>query len=179
MPQVKCLKKYMFEIFSVINSPEIQSSLLFIKIPMGIIAVLFAGFIIFGLFRTSWLLNAYFSDFAEFFTFRSFGIRRMTRAWQNIQVRLETQNEDEYKLAVTEADHILSNVLRRMNISGQETEEKLNTLTPAIITNLEDLKRAHISRNNIVHDPDYRLSLDKAKSILEVYEKTFQSLDLI
>lgn len=169
----------MFELLSVINSPEIQSFLFWIKIPMGIVTVLLMGFIIFGFFRTSWLWDAYLVDFAEFFTFRPFGIRRMTRAWKNIQARLETQNEDEYKLAITEADHILSNVLTKMSIRGEDTEEKLNTLTTAIITNLEDVKRAHISRNNIVRDPDYRLSLDKAKSILEVYEKTFQSLDLI
>ena len=169
----------MFELLSIVNSPEIQRSLLFIKIPMGIITVLLLGFIIFALFRTSWLWEAYIGDFAEFFTFRPFGIRRMTRTWNAVRARMETQNEDEYKLAVTEADGMLSTIVTKMNISGDSTEEKLNTLTTAIISNLEDVKAAHATRNNIVHNPDYRLSMDEANKVLNVYEKAFQSLDLI
>lgn len=169
----------MFELLSIVNSPDIQRSLLWIKIPMGISAVLFLGIIIYTFIRTRFLWDMYFADFAEFFTFRPFGIRRMTRVWNDVKVRLETQNEDEYKLAVTEADSILSNVIVKMNLQGDTMEEKLDALTTAMVTNLEDLKRVHDTRNSIVHNPDYRLSLDEAKQLLAVYEKAFQSLDLI
>ncbi len=169
----------MFELLSIINSPDIQRSLLWVKIPMGISVVLFTGIIIYTLIRTKFLWDMYFADFAEFFTFRPFGIRRMTRAWNDVKARLETQNEDEYKLAVTEADGILSNIIIKMRLQGETTEEKLNAFTPAMVANLEDVKQAHATRNSIVHNPDYRLSLDEAKQLLAVYEKAFQSLDLI
>jgi len=164
---------------SVINSPQIQSSLLWVKIPLGILTGLFLGIILFGLFKTSWMWDAYLADFSEFFTFRPFGIRRMTRVWNTIKDRLEMASEDEYKLAVSAADGLLVDVFRKMNLAGENTEEKLNSLTTAMIPNLEELKQAHERRNTIIHDPDYRLSQDESRRIIDVYEKTFQSLDLI
>ena len=99
--------------------------------------------------------------------------------WQKIQQRLETANEAEYKLAVIEADGMLNDILLRMGFRGETLGDRLKILTSAIIPNLNDVAQAHQTRNNVVHDPDYRLTLQEAQKTLEIYKATFTNLDLI
>jgi hypothetical protein len=52
----------------------------------------------------------------------------------------------------------------------------LQKVTAGTLPNVEEVWEAHKIRNNIVHDPDYRLSLDEAKRALEIYEKALTDL---
>ncbi len=167
-----------FEILRNINSPEIQAKLLPVKIIFGGIGLFFFGMTIFLVSQASWTRFVWF-DVREFFAFRAFGLRKATGRWRRTMARLTTANEAEYKLAIMEADSILDEVLRKMNIAGENLTERLEKISPVIIPNLTDIKRAHQVRNNIVHDPDYRLTLNEARTILAIYEAAFQSLDLI
>ena len=92
---------------------------------------------------------------------------------------LETANEEEYKLAVIEADGILNDILLRMGFRGETLGDRLKTLTTAIIPNLLEVERAHQTRNNVVHDPDFRLTLEEAQKTIAIYEAVFSNLDLI
>ena len=57
--------------------------------------------------------------------------------------------------------------------------ERLKNVTEAIIPNIQEVTKAHAVRNNIVHDPDYHLTLEETRKILTIYEDTFRALDLI
>ena len=103
----------------------------------------------------------------------------MTERWQKTLARLETAQEAEYKLAVIEADSMLNETLKRMAFPGATIDERLQNLSAAIVANVGEVQEAHALRNNVVHDPNFRLSLDDAKKTLSAFEKTFQSLDLI
>ena len=70
-------------------------------------------------------------------------------------------------------------ILKRMGMTESTIEEKLNNLSITDIPNLEELKEARKIRNNVVHDPDYELSQEKAKEILSVYEIIFKDLKII
>lgn len=137
------------------------------------------GFIVWAFFNTSWFQYAFFTDLREFLTFRSYGLRKMTQRWQKTQARLETAQEAEYKLAVIEADSMLDEALKRMSFPGVTVDERLQNLSTAIVANVEELRQAHALRNNVVHDPNFRLSLDEARKTISAFEKAFQSLDLI
>ena len=100
----------------------------------------------------------------------------MVKAWAKITSRLETGLESEYKLAVIEADSILDNILNRMGFSGETLGERLNKLTVATLPNCEQVREAHKIRNNIVHDPSYRLGLDEAKRVLGIYQQALRDL---
>jgi uncharacterized membrane protein YraQ (UPF0718 family) len=164
---------------SFLLSPALQDQLLFARIVLGAIAAALLGFIVWAFFNTSWFQYAFFTDLREFFTFRSYGLRKMTQMWQKTQARLETAQEAEYKLAVIEADSMLDEALKRMSFPGATVDERLQNLSAAIVANVEEVQQAHALRNNVVHDPNFRLSLDEARKTLSVFEKAFQSLDLI
>jgi hypothetical protein len=118
-------------------------------------------------------------DLVEFFTYRPYGAKRMNKAWNKILQRLETGNESEYKLAIVEADDLLNSTLERMGYAGEDLESRLANLTAIILPGIQDVKEAHRIRNNIVHDPDYRLSLHDARNTIEIYEKALKDLQVL
>jgi len=164
------------EIISWLISPTFSGWLLILKILFIIVALIFLGFIIFALIKTLWLKRLIIWDLVEFFSFRPYGVRKVVKAWVKITARLETGLESEYKLAVIEADSMLNDILKRMGFGGETLGERLERLTAATLPNLEQIWEAHKIRNNIVHDPDYRLTLDGARRVLDIYEQALRDL---
>ncbi|MBI1984666.1 MAG: hypothetical protein HYS60_00960 [Candidatus Wildermuthbacteria bacterium] len=168
-----------FQFLSVVNNPGLQDALLLPKFILGSIGLFFLFFIIFAIFKSSWIRYLIVTDAKEFLTFRAFGVRKMAQRWQKALARLQTANEAEYKLAIIDADSMLDESLKRLGFGGANLEERLKLLTPVILPNVKDVERVHALRNNIVHDPNFILSLDQARDAMEVYEKAFLGLDLI
>lgn len=169
----------LLETLSIINNPGLQQALTLFRWVFGIFGILLLLFSLFVLYRTMWMKFAFLFDYTEFFTFRPYGLRKIVNKWKKIQQRIETANEAEYKLAVIEADGMLNDILLRMGFAGETLGDRLKLLTPAIISNLYDIKEAHQIRNNVVHDPHYQLTLKEAQRTLEIYRMAFSSLDLI
>jgi len=167
------------DIFSFVLSPAFPDWLKLIKFVFVILSFAFIGFIIWALIKTSWLYRLIIWDIEEILTYRPFGARKIVKQWQKIKSKLDTGLESEYKLAVLKADAMLDNILNRMGFGGKTLGEKLIGLTAASLPNIEEVKQAHKVRNNVIHDPAYRLSLDEAKKAIEVYEKALIDLQAL
>ena len=165
----------MNNLFSFITSPEflLYSKIIFISIGIILLAAIFIL-----LSKASWLKYRMLEDWTEFFVYRPFGVKKTFKQWAKILKRLETENETEYKLAVIEADSLLDEILKKMGIEGEVLGERLKQLKPGILPNFEEAWQAHKIRNNIVHDPDYRLDLAEAKKVVSIYEQTFRDLEM-
>jgi len=164
------------DIISFIFNPVFTDWLLFLKILLIILSLILSGFIIFAFIKTSWLKRMLIWDIVEFFSFRPYGIRKVEKDWAKITARLETDLESEWKLATIEADSILNDILMKMGFAGETLGERLDRLTIATLPNLQQIREAHKIRNNIVHDPDYRVSLDEAKMAVGIYEQALRDL---
>ena len=167
------------QIISFILNPTFSGWLLFFKILFIVFSLLFLGFIIFALFKTSWLKRMIIWDAQEFLTYRPFGVSKVVGKWQQIKKRLETGIESEAKLSIIEADKILDDTLKRMEFGGASLGERLERLTAASLPNIEEVKLAHKIRNNIIHDPTYRLDLEEAKKVISAYEKALTDLQTL
>ena len=166
-------------IISKITSLEFQNTLLALKILFIVLALFFLTIIIFTLLRTTWIRRLFFWDLAEFLTYRPHGVRKIVKQWARIRERLATGMESEAKLAVIEADSMLDDILKRMGYGGETLGERLKNLTAVTMPNIEEVWEAHKTRNNIVHDPDYRLSLDEARKAISIYEKALSDLQAL
>src|SRR3989344_1579360 len=162
-----------------VNNPGIQNMLFFPKMVLAPFGLFFVLFIIFALIKSSFLYYLILLDWREVLTFRAFGLRRMAQQWERALARLETANEAEYKLAIIEIDSMIDESIRRLGFGGQNLEERLQNVSPAVLSNLAELKDAHRVRNNIVHDPNFLLSLNQARRVMGVYEQSLKELDLI
>ena len=163
-------------IIHFILSPTFPDWVKLIRFIFIIISFFFLGYVIWALLKTSWFYRLVIWDLEEILTYRPFGVRKIVRDWQKIKAGLITGQESEYKLAVFKADAMLDRILTGMGFGGKTLGERLTRLTTASLPNIEDVKQAHKTRNNIVHDPDYRLSLEEAKKTVETYEKALTDL---
>ena len=161
---------------SFIMAPQVEGWLLILKISFIAFSLGLIVFMIFLLVKSSWLKFLILYDTAEFMSFRPYGVKRLEKRWGKITVRLDTGLESEYKIAIIEADSMMDDTLKRMGYGGESLGERLEKLTPATLPNIENIRQVHQIRNNIIHDPDYKLSLDDAKNLLEVYERAFREL---
>ena len=166
-------------ILSFLTSHEVQQNLFGLKLGFLIISGVLLISIIVLILKTHYYQWWLFYDASQFLTRRPFGTGRMTMAWNKILNRLKTGSEREYKIAVIDADKMFDYSLKRMGYMGQTLEEKLSKLTSATLPNIEDIHQAHKVRNNIVHSPDYKLSLEEATTALDAYKKAFNDLQIL
>jgi len=162
-------------IFSLITS---ATFLFYLKIIFIIIGALFLLGIILLLLKNSWLKRRFFENWTEFFIYRPFGVKKTFKQWTRVLKRLETGREADYKLAVIEADDLLNDILKKMGYKGETMAKILEQLDATILSDIEEVWEVHKIRNNVVHDPDYKLSLEQAKEVLGIYEKTFRTLEM-
>ena len=167
------------DILFYLTSGEFQETLLPARIVFLLIIAIMLGVIIFTISRTHYFQWMFYRDASSFLRMGSIGAKKMTRQWNKILARLQVASESEYKLAVIEADDMLDTTLKKMGYDGQTIEEKLGKLTSAVMPNIEQLHEIHRLRDHIVHDPDYRLTIDEAKKALEVYGRSFRDLQIL
>ncbi len=136
------------------------------------------GLIIYALVHTQWLRYRFFENSSEFFKSKPYGTDQYLKKWKQISNRINNNLEAEYKLAIMEADLMLESILKGMGYIEETVEKKLINVTSTEISNIEELKKVRKARNDIVYDPDYQLSKEKTKEVLDVYAATFKELGL-
>lgn len=167
------------DIIQFILYPKFEGWLLVIKIIFLYFSVVFLWWIIWALINTSWLRRLFLQDLIEFLTFKPYGVEKFKKQWQKIKKRAEGGLEAELKLAIIEADSLLDEALERSGYQGESLGEKLNKVTTDILPSLEEIRKAHGIRNNIVHDPTYRIDPEEIKKYLAIYEKALIELQVI
>ncbi len=163
-------------ISSYFGSVNFQEGLFIAKIAAGVLLLALIGSLIYFLRVTSYLRFRFWQDWVEIFTFRSYAVKKIEKDWQVLVKKLDSPSEAEWKLAVIEGENVLDEVLQRIGFKGDSFGERLKGVQHGQLKNLDKVEEAHKIRNNIVHDPDYRLSSDQAKKVLEVYEEALRDL---
>ena len=167
------------KIIQFIIDPQFSGWLLIVRNFFIGLSLFFLGFIIFVFIKTTWLKRMVIWDLHEFLTHRPFETRKAEKEWKITKNKLATEMESEWKLAVIEADKMTDSYLSQMGFGGANLGERLKKLDAAHLPNIEELKEAYKIRNNIIHDPTYKLSLEEAKKALEIYEKALADLHVL
>lgn len=105
--------------------------------------------------------------------------KRTIRAWKVIRRKMASNKPEDWKGAISQADTILNELLKMMGYTGRRIEDKLEILTTAQLSNLEDIKNAHRAVVKIAADPEFSLTKEEAVEVFKVYKKTFIDLNLI
>ncbi|MFH1656321.1 MAG: hypothetical protein ABH956_00940 [Candidatus Nealsonbacteria bacterium] len=165
------------EIISFILEPEFDGIFLIVKIIFVIISSILIGGIIFLLTATDWFQERYSQDIVEIKSQKAFDTQKDTQKWGNILKRLKLRKEAEYKMAVIQADALFNNLLERKGIMGETMAEKLKKINSEMLKNINDVWEAHKVRNDIVHSPDQKIGLAKAKKAVNVFKQAFDILN--
>lgn len=92
--------------------------------------------------------------------------------WEAIVRKAEAAPPDSLMGAIVEADELVDNVLKQMNIPGEHMADRLDELDPETTKSLERLWRAHRIKNSLINVPDFEITAEEAREVLEDY-KTF------
>jgi len=98
--------------------------------------------------------------------------KTITKQWQTVEGHLSSHLENDWKIALLEADRIVSQVLDIAGLKGENFREKVENAHENQIEQKEELLRAHEVRNAIIRDHDYILSSEQAQETVEIF-KTF------
>ena len=161
-----------------ISSPQIQDMLFPVKLVFIVFSMFFLVGVVYFTLNSSWLQYKFLEDVTEFFSWQSYGLRQITRRWGKIKKRIELGSEAELKLAIIEADDFLNEVLEDAGFEEKTFEESVKKAGRLISPILNDILRARELRNSIVYNPDYKLNLEQAKRILNVYESAINTIGI-
>ncbi len=96
-----------------------------------------------------------------------------------MQQHLESENPNDWKLAIIEADIMLDESLKRLGYAGTSLGERLRSVSPIAMKSLDDAWEAHKIRNEIAHSgADFVLTHKIARETMVKYERVFAELGL-
>lgn len=105
-------------------------------------------------------------------------LKELREYWSQLQLRLNYQDEAQWKLAVIEADNFFDHVLNLLNYQGESMGERLQKVRPEVLPAINEVWRVHKLRNALVHDATFRLSFNQARDVIETYGKALRDLKI-
>jgi hypothetical protein len=161
-----------------ISSSQIQDYLF----PVRLIFVCFAMVFLFGLIyfmlNSSWLQYKFLEDVTEFFSWQAYGLREVMKQWNKIKKRIDTGAEPDFKLAIIEADDFFIDVLEKAGYDAENFQDSIKKAGRLLNSSASQILTAHETRNSIVFNPDFKISLEETKKILDIYESGINSIGM-
>ncbi len=117
--------------------------------------------------------RVYFSDFFE----ETETVLARKDTWSAIKGRLEGGSDDDWEMAVVEADTLVDNIMHRIGFRGITLGDKIKSIDEKNFANLKDLWEAHVARKKIDEGgADYKITKEEAKDALGKFEKALKEL---
>ncbi len=172
------------EIINYLTNPELISPSFFsawqvLRLIFIYISIILGALIIFLLSVNGYIDARYKANLEEFTKVKPYRNFKVNINWVEITKAVKEGKEADRRLAVIEADDAVNSALGQLGYQGNNLLEKLERINKDIIPNIEDLKRAHKIKRDVVYDPSRGLSHEEAREMIAIYEKTFQDLQLL
>lgn len=104
---------------------------------------------------------------------------KLRKKWNGIRENMKSDREDDWKIAIISADEIIDDLIRRMGYAGENMGERLAEINPGQIENIEELKKAHEIRNQIIHDEAFKLSKEQAEEAIGYFENFLKYFEVL
>ena len=96
-----------------------------------------------------------------------------------IENSLTRENPQSYNMSVVECDKLLDKALVEMGLSGRTMGERLKKCGREKFSQTNAVWNAHKLRNQIAHEPGFKLEYAQAKHALAVYRQALRDLGAI
>jgi len=101
------------------------------------------------------------------------------QGWEKILKLIGSDNPNDWKLSIIEADKMLETVVNTFAVPGDNIGDKLKNIEKSDFITLEEAWQAHKVRNQIAHEHDFHLSQRDARIAIDNFEKVFKEFDFI
>ncbi len=110
---------------------------------------------------------------------REEGVFRNPR-WKKVLDYLFSTNQNDWRLAIIEADSMLFDLLTELGFQGETLGDKLKNAGQDHFRSLPSAWEAHTVRNKVVHEGvSFEISLHEARRVVALYEQIFQEFGYI
>lgn len=100
--------------------------------------------------------------------------------FSDMKSHIESENPNDWKLAIIEADIILDESLKRLGYAGTSLGERLRSVSSEALHSIDDAWQAHKVRNEIAHGgADFVLTNKLARETIVQYERVFEEMGLL
>jgi len=100
--------------------------------------------------------------------------------WDKVLEHTASDNPNDWRLAIIEADIMLDEVVMRMGYQGGTLGDKLKQIARGDLQSLDAAWEAHKVRNQIAHEgSDYILTQREAKRVIDLYGAVFEEVKFI
>jgi hypothetical protein len=144
----------------------------------AIVCILFLVGIIMVIIKTGWWTTKV-HNFQHVYLHTNFSKELAKKEWKKIENHFYRGDENDLKMAVIEADKLLEVALRESGVRGVNLGDRLKNIKSDRLPNIDQLWQAHRLRNQIVHEPTFKLKRDLAEKALDIYKTTFTTLRLL
>lgn len=99
----------------------------------------------------------------------------LAQRWRKVLELAESQNENDWRQAIMEADILLDEILVKMGYQGVGVGERLQRVEPADFQTLDQAWEAHKIRNAIAHEgSNFILTQREGKRVVNLYRQVFE-----
>ena len=92
--------------------------------------------------------------------------------WDRALEQLESDNPNDWRLPILEADILLDDVVETMYLPGNTLGERLKSVERSDFTTINEAWEAHKVRNKLAHvGGDYILTQREAKRVVNLYKQ--------
>jgi hypothetical protein len=142
-----------------------------------VIALIFFAGVIYFIIETGWFTYRV-GLFRHIVLQSNISRRQAQESWRRIEEQFYRGGESDLKVAILEADKLLNDALREAGIMGIQLGDRLKKTTTGQVPNLNELWQAHKLRNQIAHEPNFKLKRDLAERALGIYETALRNLGI-
>lgn len=125
------------------------------------------------------MMDAWVQEQQELYDAQFRGLNKRNRM-DDILEHLDSDNPNDWKLAIIEADIILDDILKQRGYAGNSLGERLKSITPQQLGSLNEAWEAHKVRNLIAHEgADFVLTQRKAEETISRYRRVFAEFGIL
>ena len=100
--------------------------------------------------------------------------------WERILAHTESLSESDWRLAILEADIMLSDMLEKLALPGETISEKLKSVEKSDFTTIDSAWEGHKVRNQIAHEgASFMLNHRETKRVISLFETVFKEFRII
>lgn len=99
--------------------------------------------------------------------------------WEKIVKLIGSDNPNDWKAAILEADKVLEIVVNTFAVPGENMGDKMKNIEKSDWQTLDEAWQAHKVRNRIAHEQNFHIGQREARKTIDNYEKVFQEFDFI
>jgi len=147
---------------------------------VALLSIILSLLIIIIFKKVSKLISAYQESSIIISSAEDVSVPESSRRWEHVLELVRSDNPNDWRLSILEADIMLDELVSRMGYKGEGLGEKLKNIEKPDFRTLDDAWEAHKVRNIIAHrGSDYVLTQREANRIITLFTRVFEEFHYI